>query len=526
MTLTEARPTAASAGAAQTRRSRRRRSRPGPLRRALRAIGPGEVDAERRRGWLLPLVCAAAASAFILVRLLVPVAVGLADQGDGTRLLCQLGVASTAPFDYTAQRAHLVTSWAPHAWYGEACGVDGSGERFVSSQTLLLLPAKALTPVLGWGEGLDTRAVGILCALVVGVLAGALVRLLPGRPPFRVLVAAAVVLVLADGVFAGFYVSPYVEPAALLGLVAVFVALLHHGLSRAPIALRLLPVAAATAFAACAQPQMVAVIPVVTAAVLWPRAGRGGERHAVLTRVLTGATALLLLALGAGYLAVQPSRTAEVTAYNAVFTEVLPHSPDPRADLAWFGIDPMLARAAGSGVDSAGVVMTAAQYRQVVDAATPLRVAAFFAVHPERLVFVADRGLQAVTAPELSGLGSYPADSGEVAGAKEARVPVAESALTVMGALPLSVLVLQLLAIVLGWAVAARSRLGERATAFGRSVVTLVACGAAVFWTVAVTTGAAAANRTLLPTALVTALCLPLVVALIALLARRGAAGA
>ena len=258
----------------------RSRGGKGPQQGRLRAtaqylsktFGPGEltIGGARTTALLAGLISAVV----MIVRLLVPEPAGMADQGDGHRLLCALGVRNVRPWDYTEFTRFLRPSWVPHQFYGEGCGAIGSGEPYYSSQLLLLWPGKFLTPLLGWGPGLDTRAVGIVCCLVFGLLIAGLIAVLPGRRSFRVLIAAVVTMVMADGVFAGFFVSPYSEAGAFLGTLAICVTLLHYWNGRGPRWLAVLLVVLATVFTVSAKTQTVSWVPVVAFALLWLPFGR------------------------------------------------------------------------------------------------------------------------------------------------------------------------------------------------------------------------------------------------------------
>ncbi len=329
-----------------------------------KTFGPGElrVSGAGPAGVVAGLV----ATIVMVVRLLIPEPVGMGDQGDGHRLVCSLGVMNIRPWDYTAFTQYLYPSWAPHQFYGEGCGANGSGEPYYSSQLLFLWLGKLLTPILGWGPGMDTRAVGIVCCVVFGMLITALINVLPGRISFRILIAALVTGVMADGIFADFFVSPYSEPAAFLGTLAVSVALLHYWNARGPGWLAILLVVLSTAFTISAKTQTVSWLPVIALALLWqprrgetpggeldaverdasvrgntPRstAGHGGLRGRWRTLVLPTTAVLVIGAFSVAFIGAQPKRFSELNLYNAVFVELLPNSPTPEEDLemAWTG---------------------------------------------------------------------------------------------------------------------------------------------------------------------------------------------
>ncbi len=150
-------------------------------------------------------------TAIIAGRLFIGGAIGMGDQGDARRLLCQLGIRATVPFNGSTS-AYLNPTWRAHRWYGEACSADGAGGLFRSSELWLLSLAKHLTGPFGLPGALDLRAQGILCALFVGLCVAALVVFLPGPLSLRVNIASLVVLLAADSAVAQFFISPYSEP--------------------------------------------------------------------------------------------------------------------------------------------------------------------------------------------------------------------------------------------------------------------------------------------------------------------------
>src|SRR5262249_12978174 len=77
--------------------------------------------------------------------------------------------------------------------------------------------AKQLTGLFGAPGSLDLRVLGILFAVAVGAAVGWTARELPGPRWTRVLIASAIGLVADDSTIAPYFISPFSEPAALLG---------------------------------------------------------------------------------------------------------------------------------------------------------------------------------------------------------------------------------------------------------------------------------------------------------------------
>ena len=186
---------------------------------------PPPVVVPRPAPWRAALLVGAAVMTIMLVRLFAGGVVGLGDQGEGHRLLCSLGVADASAGD-PAGPGYLHPSWPAHHWYGETCGAEGTGEPYHSTELWLLWPAKYLSALMFGDNGeLDLRALGVLCSVLAGLLCAGLVLALRGPVWVRALVAGGIGTVFADSTFAGYFVSPYSEPAALLGTVGTLLAL-------------------------------------------------------------------------------------------------------------------------------------------------------------------------------------------------------------------------------------------------------------------------------------------------------------
>lgn len=496
---------------------------PGPLRRTgsflARVFGPGDLWTGRL---LLPaLITGVISAAAMIVRLFVPGPAGMADQGDGHALVCSLGVSNVRPWDYGEFTRFIHPSWVPHEFVGEACGAAGSGEPVYSSQLAFLWMGKLITPLLGWGPGLDTRAVGIVCCLVFGALMAALVTVLPGRASFRILLAALVTVVMADGVFADFFISPYPEAAAFLGTLALMVALLHYWNGRGNRWLAVLWVVAAGVFTHAAKPEMVSWLPLLALALLWLPASpsrRSGRRLPPKTwwrkRMMPLTAVVAIAVMSAAVLSLQPKRTTDVNLYNAVFAELLPHSPVPEDDLAWLGLDPGFLASSGTTVASPRSAALNPKFHEFQERVGPAKLAGFYAAHPERLIGMGERGITAMLTPELGYVGSFMEGQGQEPFGKDRRFPVVLGLYTAMKAVPVALVAMQLLTLMLGLAVAIRKK-----AAIGRLAVVVVLAGWLQFWVVMVVSGQPEIYRQLVVSGFLGALCIPLLVGLISILA-------
>ncbi|GGJ19170.1 glycan biosynthesis hexose transferase WsfD [Paenarthrobacter histidinolovorans] len=499
-----------------------------------RTFGPGALTLGPVHG--AAMISGLVAAALMVVRLLVPEPVGMGDQGEGHGLVCSLGVMNQRPWDYTEFTKYIHPAWVPHQFYGEGCGANGTGEPNYSSQLLLLWLGKLLTPLTGWGPGLDTRAVGLVCCVVFGLLIAALINVLPGRTWFRILIAALFTGVMADGVFADFFISPYSEPAAFLGILGVSVALLHYWNGNGPRWLALLLVVLATVFTVAAKTQTAAWLPVIALAMLWvplPRRAADGEAAVVepptegtpaqdavrrgnrWRALLLPATAVLLIvAFSVAFINAQPKRFAEVNLYNAVFVELLPYSPTPEADLEWLGLDPSFINSMDTTVASTRSAVYNPLYPQFQEKISLGTIAGFYATHPERLITMGERGVTAMLTPELGYVGSYLEGFEHGPYDKERRFPVVLGLFSAAKAAPVAFVGMQLVTLLLGLAVAFRKR-----SAVGRLAVVIVLGGWFQFWAVMLNGGQAEIYKQMIIVGFMAALCGPLLVALISILA-------
>ena len=448
-----------------------------------------------------PAVSTGAAWGLILVvRLFLGGAVGLADNFDGHRLLCQLGVA---PHPFAASQplwAYATPRYDAYTWYGEACSAGGTGQPYLSTEYFPLWLAKLLTHLYGLPGALDLRMLGLVFAVGVAVAVGWTVRELPGPTWARVLIASGIGLAAVDSAIAPYYISPFSEPAALLGLLLLIPALLRllsrERLRGGDLAL----VAAITAWTIGAKTQMAALLPVVVVLMLLRPCVRPSSRlnlpgAARPLRALARRVPALLVCVGlvgatAEFEVHQSRWLNEIVLYNNVFDSVLGHSSDVPGDLRALHLPANFAPAAGAPVTSPQSAAALPDYPQFLRHASFAGVVEFYATHPDRLFGVFDRGLVGMSATRPPYLGNYQASSGAAPYAQECRVCVAAAAFTL--AEPFRWMVIPgiwLLALIGGIRLARRRDLPIRAQGVGAVLAALSAATVVQFWTVMLTEG-------------------------------------
>lgn len=490
--------------------------------------------ARLRRSWRVAMLVGAAITGIMLGRLFIGGVVGLSDQGEGHRLLCTVGVTAAHPFDGTGA-GHLQTLWPAHRWYGETCETNG-GEPYPSTQLWLLWTAKFLTSVFfGEGDALDLRALGVLCSVLAGLLCAGLVLVLRGNLLLRAFVAFGVGMVFADSAFAGYFISPYGEPATFLGTVAIILVLIvvwRRGHTSVPL---LLCVAGTTLFTIAAMPQTAGyLLPIAIGVLAVPYRGllrlesiQGRPRKdgralhwygrrwpALVALALTGALAVM-------YVSERPSRLNDRTLYDLVFSEILPHSPDPIGDLRALGLDPAWAGAAGSGFDSPHALVGTPAYDEFRDRAGWLRVGFFFGTHPFRLAQGFFRNVAATAELRPGDLGSYPAGSGRPAYAQEHRVPFYSWVFTVFRWANWLMLFEWIGLAMAGLLVVRHETLPRRSKVYGYLALWLSMAIPAQLWTGMLIEGTPGSTTHLVCVAFLTAVGLPVLAACSALLYRK-----
>src|SRR5215471_11654559 len=139
--------------------------------------------------------------ALFLVRFLVPVPVGQADNQDGPRMMCGvLGLRSVVPHGYPRYFRYAYFSYAPDPSH---CGRSP----YLTSELVPLALARLLTPVFGLHGTLNLVALGVLMCGLASVAIACLATGLRMRPWAQILLAVAIWLIVADAAFFDLFAS-------------------------------------------------------------------------------------------------------------------------------------------------------------------------------------------------------------------------------------------------------------------------------------------------------------------------------
>ena len=468
----------------------------------------------------------------LLVRLYHGGAVGLADNFDGHRLMCQLGVAPHPMAPGQTLWEYVTPRYDAYTWYGESCSAGGTGQPYLSTAVIPLWIAKALTAtvgnhLLGLPGALDLRMLGLVYVALASIAIGWCARELPGRTWLRVLVASGIGLVVADSAFAPEFISPYADPAGIVGILFLLPALLRllrveRLRWREPAAVVL---AALWTIGAEAQLStvLIAVVPCLLARpTALPRFLRRIARPRIVAGLFGRVPAAVLCAglalFTLGYQQTQSRWLYENNLYDSVFGELLGHSNHVTADLRALHLPPGLAASAHSSdagdIAARGSAADTALYPAFVAHASYSDELSFYAEHPWHLLGAADRGLDGVTAARPDYLGNYPADAGHPAYAQECRVCVVEAAFTLAEPLRWFVFpALWLGALVAGLVLAFRGRHRPEGRSAGGVLAALAAATIAQFWFVMLGEGDGDLAKNMVFTDLGTCLLGPLLIA-------------
>ncbi len=349
-----------------------------------------------------------AIAAGLVVQVLVPPAVGLADNGDSIRVTTILGTTPIAP-EGESHFSRWVRVWAldpPGVWSG-----------YVTSELPFAAAATLAGRLVGRPDRMDLHLLG---AVHVGAWLGACAWLLHGLRRFslavRVTAGAALAVIVTDVGYVSYASSFYSEPSSWLFLLLVVAAALPFASEEGPrraAAPWLLGAAMAGLVAAKAQN---AALALPLAALLWilVRGARDGRRR------LAVVLACALVLFGAAFARFGNHRwLRNGNLYNALFVELLPHSPDPAADLRALGLDPALASRSGTMwkdtvEDWTDPAFEAAVFHRV----GPARLALFYLRRPGRIVGAVARTLPSAFVFRPEDLGNFSIEAGLPPGAR------------------------------------------------------------------------------------------------------------
>jgi len=423
-----------------------------------------------------------------MLRTLWPTVTGLADNGDGQRYVCQLGLV---PSDPTVPRAwsFAILDWMP--------GAVKDCVTYPSSQVWLLRANRWLTEALGGTPGhVDLRWTILGYTLVAGFLVGAFAFAVRRGALSRALLAGGFWLVLTDPTWANYAGSNFGEFPGILGVGIISVGAVLVGTSgvKQYVGLALLGVGALLAVTSKTQgiTLLVPLAVFLLCLTLRWRPPKDGSRwwHPVRLagagagRILgIGLAAALILPVG-WMLANNPKEFQAINPWEVISVGIMGNSDDPAKDLREMGLPDELAKYAGDSVWEKDSIMQTPEWNRYKHLMTYEVAARFLLAHPDRAWAIAQKAAVDFWNARPGYLGSYTSDSGHAPQSMDIS-PVAEfSRALKWGGLPLLALVWIALAVI-GVRLIVRSTPGSPRRAFASAALLMVSFAIVQFFTAA-----------------------------------------
>jgi hypothetical protein len=363
--------------------------------------------------------------ALLLVRFLVPEPVGQADNRDGPRLMCDLGLAPVT-HGYPRFFRYAYFEYLP----SRSCA---SYPRYLSSEVVPLLLARLLTPVLRLPGTLNLIALGVLMCVLTAVGIASLATGL--RLPLwaQLVIAAVTWLIMADAAFFDVDAGPFGEPAALVGLLLVAAGVVHLGRGWRP-ALVGLGLAGTGGFLAVLSKEqyLILVVPVCLTLILASgdrSLGRGLRRLRTRQVGAAAAVSALLLVFTAGYTYWDYSsrygqRLEHVQAVDMIFTDIVTTHSNAATGLRSLGLPVSWAKYAGDYYWHRPSARISPLYPRYEGKLTDVNLAHYLLTHPGRVVHIGQQAAGLALRFRVTSLGDYPPSAGHRPGAFESRVAV------------------------------------------------------------------------------------------------------
>ena len=346
-------------------------------------------------------------AAILIYQLFIPPSIGLADNGDFSRILGAVGLEYST--DNLADR-HF-NYFVPKYKFG----ASGEWDALVwTSENLLVLGAMAANRLGGAAGMFDVRALGAIHVALFLVAVWLLLRLSARLgPATRSVISLLLALVFCDVGYAAYFNSLYSETASFLFLLLTLAAAMR--LAEAPDSLPRLGVwLAACALFVSAKPQNGLLAIPLAGYGFWVAYGRAHGRG----RALVACSAALLAAPIASSMST-PKWMMKHFMYNAVFYELLRNSATPRQDLQELGLNPEFEEYRGTNIFSLDIPVEEPAFEAAFfDRIGPARLGLFYLRHPGRLAGVAQRAAQSAFSQRPAYLGNFEKSCGRGPGAQ------------------------------------------------------------------------------------------------------------
>ncbi|WP_276971847.1 hypothetical protein [Ferrimicrobium acidiphilum] len=358
----------------------------------------------------------------MVIRLFLPNPIGMADNGDGARLMCQVGVAPLQ-----TGRPNLYFNWAIFHYYASAYHPISCGH-YPGIVVEIYKFNIWLSDLLGMHATLNLGIDMILYAAVVGILTGFLVQMFDFSTWAQIAVGAGFFLIAGDSVFAGYPGSPYAGVTGLVGLLLMSVALIYY-LKDGPFAARAFGMIGFTIGAIALVATMVETVLFAVPLVIFLLWMVVRPKYHALARIESiGLRVLAALSAGTiGYAAYHtyqrdPKTFQIINPTEAILGNILVGASHPRGDLKSMGLPASFARYAGTSWWSPHAIEQLSSFARYESRISYVTMAKFYLTHPLAILRVANHGATRFFIARPTYMGSF-ARGVEPAGSLEHRLP-------------------------------------------------------------------------------------------------------
>ena len=361
----------------------------------------------------------------LLIRLLVPTPVGQADNRDGPRLMCGLGLGPVTGHHPRFFRFSYFEYVPKHSCAGRV--------PYPSSELVPIEVARVLTPIFGLHGSVNLIAVAVLMCALASVAIASLAVGLRIRPWAQVLVAAACWLIIADSAFFDVFAGPFSEPAALVGLMLVAAGVVYLGRGWRLTVFGLVLAGSGGFLAILSKEQYLVLAAPICITLVLASATRGPWRGLGRFRNQQAAAGILVavaLALMGGVYALWDSlssygqRLHHIQAVDMLFTDIVTKRATAPAQLRALGLPVSWARYAGHYYWDTTSVRQSPLYPRYMDKLTDGNITHYLLTHPGSILSVGQSAAILAQRFRITSLGDYPVSAGHPKGAYESRVVV------------------------------------------------------------------------------------------------------
>ena len=314
----------------------------------------------------------AAAGAILTYQLFFPPIVGIADQGDFVRTIGRFGYGPQ--HHGSLEYVYVEPKFVPDPHYRSPYWEQANSEYLFVGATLLL------NKVVSKDGALDITVAGFVHALA---FLAALARLMwvVRRERAHALLWIGALVALTDVGYAEYWNSFYAEPASCIFCLLLLAEAVELARAGETTVASIVPWSLWSVLWILAKPQN-APIGLILGLFTFRLAMWTASKPARSTAIAGGCAMFVCAAFN---VSTMPGYGRQANTYGMVFSGILGDSKDPAADLRALGLDPQLARYAGTGAWSAGTYFPEMAASRVLERVNTFTVLRFYLLRPARM---------------------------------------------------------------------------------------------------------------------------------------------